>query len=50
MKKSDSLLDLGHYSPKEEDPRQSMLEEMKEMEALHDEEGDEMDALDIPDE
>jgi hypothetical protein len=50
MKKSDSLLDLGHYSPKAEDPRESLIEEMKQMEHLPEEEGDEMDELLIPDE
>ena len=29
MKKTDSLLDLGHYSPKAEDPNESLIEEMK---------------------
>ena len=51
MKRSDSLLDLGHYSPKaEEDPRKSMIEEMKRMEPFEGEESDEMDELEIPDE
>jgi len=43
MKKSDSLLDLGHFSPKSEDPRESLYEEMKRMEPPEAEDSDEMD-------